>query len=40
MGIAAIEHGATFVGIEQKVEYVEIARARIAAAVPGGRLFA
>ena len=33
-GKAAVLEGFDFVGIEREVEYVEIARARIAAAVP------
>jgi DNA modification methylase len=41
MGVAAVQHGARFVGIEKMPEYVEIARARIAAvAAPApGTLF-
>lgn len=34
-GIAAIQQGYSFVGCEQQAEYVEIARRRIAKAIPG-----
>jgi DNA modification methylase len=39
MGVAAMDHGAAFIGIEREAEYVEIAKARIAAATPKGTLF-
>jgi DNA modification methylase len=41
MGVAAIDHGADFIGIEQHGEYVEIARERMESAVSApGPLFA
>ena len=33
MGVAAVSSGRDFIGVEKEAEYVEIARARIAAAV-------
>jgi DNA modification methylase len=39
-GIAAIEEGCRFIGIEKEADYVAIARARIDAASRQGRLFA
>lgn len=35
MGVAAVKNGRRFIGIEREAEYVEIARARIAAVQPG-----
>jgi len=41
MGVAAVSSGREFIGIEREAEYVEIARARIAAVAAGaGPLFA